>query len=105
MLYELVINFFVFLFLWKIRTRPHKDGFIFCLYLIGYAIARFIVSFFRADDLFLGPIRMPHLVSVLMVIVFGYLIFRWRLWEELPSEEEKNQLPGKTRLIKEEKGS
>ncbi|HWP45865.1 MAG TPA: prolipoprotein diacylglyceryl transferase [Candidatus Limnocylindrales bacterium] len=102
MLYEMVINFGIFLLLWKLRTRPHKDGFIFCLYLIGYSIGRFIVSFFRADDLYLGPLKMPHVVSVITILVFGYLIFKWRLWEV--SSEEQASSTAKTRLINPSKG-
>jgi phosphatidylglycerol:prolipoprotein diacylglycerol transferase len=81
MLYELLINVGIFLLLWTIRTRPWKDGFLFCMYLILYSVGRFIVSFFRADDLMLGPFRMPHLISILIIVAASLLIVTRRLWE------------------------
>ncbi len=82
MLYELLINVGIFLLLWKIRTRPWKDGFLFCLYLILYSVGRFIVSFFRADDLMFGPFRMPHLISILIIAAASLFIAIRRLWEQ-----------------------
>lgn len=81
MLYEMVSNFCIFLLLWKIRTQPWKDGFIFCLYLLLYSVGRFVVSFFRADSLMLGPFRIAHIMSILLIGVAGGFIFSRRLWE------------------------
>ncbi|MFQ5895297.1 MAG: prolipoprotein diacylglyceryl transferase [Nitrospinota bacterium] len=80
MLYELTLNLIFFGVLWKLRTRPHRDGFIFCLYLILYSVGRFFVSFFRADSLMLGPFRAAHLASVLLVALGLFFILRGRLW-------------------------
>jgi phosphatidylglycerol:prolipoprotein diacylglycerol transferase len=80
MLYELALNLVLFGILWAVRKRPAGDGFIFCLYLIGYAVIRFGVSFFRADDLYLGALRAPHVVSVLLVLVVGGYMLQARLW-------------------------
>ena len=80
MLYELIINLFIFTFLWSIRKRAWGAGFLFCLYLILYSIDRFFVSFFRADDLYIGVFRAPHVVSVLLVLLVGGFIIRRRLW-------------------------
>lgn len=80
MLYELGFNLMIFAFLWSIRKRPYSDGFLFCLYLILYSIDRFIVSFFRADDLYIGIFRAPHVVSVLLVIFVGAYVIKNRLW-------------------------
>ncbi len=82
MLYEMASNFCIVLFLWKIRTQSWKDGFIVCLYLLLYSVGRFFVSFFRADSLMLGPFRMAHIMSILLIAVAGFLIFRRRLWEK-----------------------
>ncbi len=81
MLYEMVINFGIFLLLWQIRTRPWKDGFLFCLYLILYSIGRFFVSFFRADNLMLGPLSMPHVISIVIIVGVGVIVVKGRLWE------------------------
>jgi len=86
MLYEMIINFCIFLFLWKIRTRPWRDGFVFCLYCILYSIGRFFVSGFRADSLMLdtfifGEFRMARIISITIIVVAGLIIFRGKLWE------------------------
>ncbi|MEO5656516.1 MAG: prolipoprotein diacylglyceryl transferase, partial [Nitrospiria bacterium] len=80
MLYELLLNLVAFAVLWALRKRPTRDGFLFLLYLILYAVIRSFVSTFRAEDLMLGPFRAPHVVSVVMIVVAGWLIVRGRLW-------------------------
>jgi len=50
------------------------------MYFILYAIARSVVSLTRGDDLYLGPIRAPHLASAILVAVFGVLIWRRKLY-------------------------
>ena len=82
MLYEMVLNLLIFLFLWSIRKKPAKDGFIFSLYLILYSIDRSIVSTFRAEDLILGPFRAPHVVSLIIVLLVGGYLIKKRLWKQ-----------------------
>lgn len=87
MLYELVLNAGIFLLLWKLRKTSWKDGFLFCLYCILYSIGRFAVSWFRADNLMFGMISMPHLISIVIIIVAGSVILQQRLWEHQPHAE------------------
>ena len=87
MLYELGLNLLIFTFLWSIRKRAWGDGFIFSLYLMLYSVDRFIVSFFRADDLYIGALRAPHVVSVLLVVMVGVFVIRKKLWKKSPSRD------------------
>ncbi|MFQ6112248.1 MAG: prolipoprotein diacylglyceryl transferase [Nitrospinota bacterium] len=80
MLYELVLNFLIFLTLWRLRRRPHGDGFIFSLYLILYSAGRFVVSFYRADSLYLGTFRAAHVVGLILMALFAAFILSRRLW-------------------------
>jgi phosphatidylglycerol:prolipoprotein diacylglycerol transferase len=82
MLYELAINLAIFVFLWTIRKRPAKDGFIISLYLILYSVGRFIVSFFRADSLMIGQIRAAHLISIVIIAIVIPLLIKGKLWRE-----------------------
>jgi len=93
MLYEMVLNLILFALLWSIRKRPAGDGFIFCLYLIGYSVIRIFVSFFRADDLYLGPLRAPHVASVLLIVLVGGYVIKNRLWQRAaePSKRAKQR--------------
>lgn len=83
MLYELVINFGIFLFLWlKLRKMDHKDGFIFASYFLFYSLGRFVVEHFRADSLMLGPIRIAQAVSLTLAIIALAFIISKRLWHK-----------------------
>jgi phosphatidylglycerol---prolipoprotein diacylglyceryl transferase len=79
MLYELVLNLLFFIILYRLRLKNYKAGFIFCLYLIFYSVARFIVSFFRADDLLLFGFNMPHIISIFTILACSYIIWRYQL--------------------------
>ncbi|MBI3621684.1 MAG: prolipoprotein diacylglyceryl transferase, partial [Nitrospirae bacterium] len=80
MLYELGLNLLVFALLWSIRKRPFQDGFLFLSYLVLYSIDRSIVSTFRAEDLMIGPVRAPHAVSAVLLLLIGGYMLRTRLW-------------------------
>jgi phosphatidylglycerol:prolipoprotein diacylglycerol transferase len=81
MLYEMVLNLLIFFTLYRLRLRPAKKGFIFSLYLVFYSTGRFLVSFYRADSLMLGPLRAAHLVSLLLIVTAGGFIVKERLWQ------------------------
>ncbi|WP_410207652.1 prolipoprotein diacylglyceryl transferase [Fusobacterium sp.] len=70
MLYELILNFLGFLFLFfALRRKKNKaPGYLWWNYIIIYSVIRIFVSFFRAEDLMIGGIRAPHLVSLLLII-------------------------------------
>ncbi len=77
MIYEMLGNLMVFALLWFVlRKRPHRDGFIASMYFVLYSGVRFLVSFVRADSLWLGPLRIAQVVSVVLIIVFGsWIVF------------------------------
>lgn len=85
MIYEMLLNLMIFGFLWVIRKRGYKDGFSTSMYFILYAIARSIVSFTRGDSLWIGPIRAAHVISAVFVALFGFWIWRRRLYERAPT--------------------
>jgi len=80
MIYEMILDLAIFAYLWATRKRGYRDGFSTAMYFILYAIARSVVSLARGDDLYLGPIRAPHLASAILVVVFGVLIWRRKLY-------------------------
>ena len=82
MLYELALNIVSFAVLWRLRKKDHKPGFIFALYILNYGIIRFFVSFFRADDLYLGRLRGPHVLSAVFVAGALAFIFGFGLWKK-----------------------
>jgi phosphatidylglycerol---prolipoprotein diacylglyceryl transferase len=99
MIYEMILNLAIFAFLWSIRKRGFRPGFSTAMYFILYAIARSIVSFTRADSLWLGKqrvievttgtyaylqsvgtVRAAHAISIVFVLVFGILIWKRKLY-------------------------
>lgn len=75
MLYELVLNFIGFLFLWFfLKNKKYATGTIWCSYIIIYSVIRIFVSFFRAEDLMIFGLRAPHLVSLILIIVSAAII-------------------------------
>ena len=75
MLYELFLNIIGFLVLFFLRKKRFRAGFITGCYLILYGVIRSVVTNFRADDLYLGVIRAPHLfavISILFVCIWFY---------------------------------
>jgi len=71
-----VLNLIGFVLLWSLRKKPWPAGALFGVYLMYYAVVRSFTSLFRADDLYLGPLRMPHVISAVMFLA-GLLILLW----------------------------
>jgi prolipoprotein diacylglyceryl transferase len=113
MIYEMLLNLAIFAFLWGIRKRGYRAGFSTAMYFILYAIARSIVSFTRADSLWLGrqrvievttgaytylqsvgTLRAAHAISIVFVFVFGTLIWKRKLYAvDLPSPSGRKLSP------------
>lgn len=75
MLYELVLNFIGFIFIWFfLRKKNYPVGVVWCSYIIIYSFIRIFVSFFRAEDLMFMGLRAPHLISLIMIIISGVFI-------------------------------
>ncbi len=62
---------FLFLILWSLKKRTIFDGFLFCLYFIGYGVVRFFIEFVRQPDSQLGFIfyhfTMGQILCVFMI--------------------------------------
>ncbi len=73
----------LFVFLWWYARKPRPQGAISALFLIGYAISRFTVEFFRQPDIQLGFIAlnwitMGQLLSLPMLIAGLALFYKSR---------------------------
>lgn len=77
-LYESVLDFLLFLFLYKKFSMWRKTpGKTFWSYLLGYSMIRFVLEFLRTDSLYLiGDIASAHVVSVILFIIS--LIFLYK---------------------------
>ena len=71
-LYELVLDLLLFAFLYRQRTRSFRDGELFRLYAVGYALIRFPLEFLREQPTaraFLG-LTLVQWLCILAVVAF-----------------------------------
>jgi len=92
MIYEMILNLLIFVYLWRIRRKGYRDGFSTAMYFILYSLGRSLVSLSRGDSLWLGPIRAAHVLSAILIIGFTVFILWRRLYERLIPE---TVLPGR----------
>jgi phosphatidylglycerol:prolipoprotein diacylglycerol transferase len=77
-IYELVLGVIGFGILWKLRTRPWRDGRLFMFYLMLSTLFRFSVEFLRLNPRWLFGLSEAQLIAV-PLFVFGLVMFiRWR---------------------------
>jgi phosphatidylglycerol:prolipoprotein diacylglycerol transferase len=90
-LYEIVLSFLIFLFLWSIRKHRHEKGWLFAVWLTLAGLERFFVEFFRAkDDRFFGFLTLAQVIS--LTLVFAGLVGISRLRE---APRAAGESPGK----------
>ena len=76
-LYESIFNLIGFIILLLIRkNKKIKVGQLTGFYLTWYGIIRVIIESFRADSLILGSIKAAQLVSIILIIIGLFLLFR-----------------------------
>ena len=84
MIYESILNFILFLILWKIRLKCFKPGFITSIYLLGYSIIRSSLTPLRMDNQFIKfgdtIILAPYGISLILTIIALIWILNGKLW-------------------------
>ena len=75
-LYELVLNFSLFLILYKIlKKQKMPKGMLTLFYFVGYSLIRFFMEFIRIDQtLVVYGIRLPQLISAVVCLIAVVLI-------------------------------
>lgn len=78
-LYETAAMLLVFWWLWRRRDHGHAIGWLFACYLLFAGAERFLVELVRAkDDRFIGPFTIAQATSVLLMLVGGALMYKWK---------------------------
>jgi len=76
-LYESMWNFLIFLFLVFVGRRlKRKHGDLFLMYMGLYSIGRFFIEGLRTDSLMLGPLRVAQVISLVLIAISGYYLFK-----------------------------
>jgi len=78
-IYETVLMFLAFSWMWRRRDHGHATGWLLGCYLVLAGLERFLVEFLRAkDDRLLGPFTLAQATSVGLVAVGIALLYVWR---------------------------
>jgi len=75
-LYEVAYNLVIGVIIYVNRDRVQKAGWLFGLWAVLYAVARFTVEFFRAPEVMVGPITMGQLLTIPVLILGIWLMLR-----------------------------
>ncbi len=73
--YEFILDYTLFVFLWKRSFKKKFEGELFVIYLIAFSIIRGIVEFFRINPVIWGPFSISHLLSLGLITV-GLVAYR-----------------------------
>lgn len=80
-LYELMLEGIVLFFIvWFYAKKPRKEGQVSAVFLIGYAISRFIVEFFRQPDFHIGFVAFNWLTMGQVLSMPMLLLGIWLIW-------------------------
>lgn len=66
--YEFILDFILFIILWRRSYKKKFEGELFVIYLIAFALIRGIVEFFRINPVIWGPFSISHLLSLVLII-------------------------------------
>lgn len=72
----------LFTILWTVRNRMPREGQLFCLYLFGWATARFFLEFLRTNDRLIFGLTLAQ-ISCLGILALA-MVF-WRSWKTTKS--------------------
>ena len=75
--YEAALDLVLFALIWRWRRRPHRDGDVFRLYVVGYALIRFPLEFLRYQPTpraFLD-LTLVQWLCLASIAGFGYQLF------------------------------
>lgn len=66
--YEFILDFILFIILWRRSYKKKFEGELFVIYLIAFALIRGFVEFFRINPVIWGPFSISHLLSLVLII-------------------------------------
>lgn len=66
--YEFVLDYILFIILWRKSEKQKYEGELFVTYIIGFSIIRGVVEFFRINPVIWGPFSISHLLSLVFII-------------------------------------
>lgn len=86
--YEFLLDYLLFYFLWRWRTRVRFPGQLFLMYVIGFATIRGVVEFFRSNPVLFGPFTVAHAASL------AFILAALAAWRRLAATPAPVPVPG-----------
>ncbi|MBM7624702.1 prolipoprotein diacylglyceryl transferase [Sporohalobacter salinus] len=96
-IYEVLLNYILFILLWNYRDKIKYNGQLFLYYLIGFSLNRGIVEFFRINPIVIKPFTIAHVTS--LVIICGALVTMVYINESNIDNFQSNRIEAKGKLI------
>lgn len=90
-MYEAILNFMLFIYLWKKRDKVQYDGQIFIHYIIGFSIIRGIVEFFRVNPIVFGNFTVAHVTSLVILVIALFISRKIKEKYPVPITEGTNE--------------
>lgn len=90
--YEFLLDYIMFLVLWRKRDKIKYNGQLFIIYIIFFNLNRAIVEFFRINPMILPPFSIAHLASAIFIIaavIAAHYIKRYNKVEMTEHVEDK----------------
>jgi phosphatidylglycerol:prolipoprotein diacylglycerol transferase len=93
-LYEMVWDLALFGLLFLVARRVKFDGAVFLVYCVGYALARFVLTFVREEEVFLFGLQQAQVLSLVVMVVAAYLYLYLRMRRGRASTPGEPRTPG-----------
>ena len=82
--YELLFDLALAWVLYKMLGRLRPDGMVWVAYMASYGLWRFLIQFYRADDIKFAGLQQAHIIAlIVLAITVPILIYKAR-WVKLP---------------------
>jgi phosphatidylglycerol:prolipoprotein diacylglycerol transferase len=76
--YEILMNLAIFVVVWRLRRKPLPDGVLFLIYLLLYAVGRFVITFWSAYQVVALGLNQAQLISLAAFVVgLPWLVYLW----------------------------
>ena len=98
--YEIIWDLSVFLFIWKYRKSLRPEGSIWMLYMTLYSVGRFIIQFTRLDSVKFWIFQEAHIISLTVFVcslIFLLIYSRPISWANKKSSPKNEGSPVKSK--------
>ncbi|MBI4140868.1 prolipoprotein diacylglyceryl transferase [Candidatus Woesearchaeota archaeon] len=75
-LYEVLYDVAIFIFLWLLKDKKLKNGFLFATFLLLYAVFRTLTEFIRVPEGMIGPLTISQAFNIPMFVAGLWLLLR-----------------------------